>query len=96
MEADWQKDSWSWVISRVKWQSNIVSSCYNMIYLEVLMFWANMIDILEIVNEEEDKKNDLEAQNLMLVALEEKTLEGDKLWGRYNISYLTHWNPRWI
>ena len=34
---------------------------------------------LELVNEEKDKNNELEAQNLMLVAIEEKTLEGDKL-----------------
>ena len=67
-----------------------------MIYLEVSKFWANMFVLLELVNEEEDKNNELEAHNLILVALEEKTLEGDKLWGRYNVSYLTHQNPRWI
>ena len=53
-----------------------------MIYLEVLKFWANMFVLLELMNEEEDKNNELEAQNLMLAALEEKTLEGDELWGR--------------
>ena len=64
-----------------------------MIYLEVSKFWANMVVLLELVNEEEDKNNDLEAQNLMLVAIEEKTLEEDELWGRYNVSYLTHRKP---
>ena len=49
-----------------------------------------MFFFLELVNEEEDKNNELEAHNLMLAAMEEKTLEGDKLWGRYNVSYLTH------
>ena len=67
-----------------------------MIYLIVLKIWANMFILLVLVNEEKDKKNELEAQNLMLVALEEKTLEEDKFWGRYNVSYLTHQNPRWI
>ena len=38
-----------------------------------------MVVLLELVNEEEDKNNDLEAQNLMLAALEDKTLEGDEL-----------------
>ena len=52
-----------------------------------------MLVLLEIVNKEKDKNNELEAQNLMLVELEEKTLEGDELWGRYNVSYLTHQNP---
>ena len=49
-----------------------------------------MAILLELVNEEEDKNNELEAQNLMLVAIEEKTLEEDKLWVRYNVSYLIH------
>ena len=66
-----------------------------MIYLEVLKFWANMFVLLELVNEQKDKNNELEAQNLMLVELEEKTLEEDELWGRYNVSYLTHRNPWW-
>ena len=35
--------------------------------------------LLELVNKEKDKNNELEAQNLMLVALEEKTLEEDEL-----------------
>ena len=55
-----------------------------------------MVVLLELVNEEEDKYSELEAQNLMLAELEEKTLEEDKLWGRYNVSYLTYQNPRWI
>ena len=38
-----------------------------------------MVVLLELVNEEEDKNNELEAQNLILVALEEKNLEGDEL-----------------
>ena len=38
-----------------------------------------MAILLELVNEEEDKDNELEAQNLVLAILEEKTLEGDKL-----------------
>ena len=38
-----------------------------------------MVVLLELVNKEEDKKNVLETQNLMLVAIEEKTLEGDEL-----------------
>ena len=66
-----------------------------MIYLEVLKFWADMFVLLELVNEEKNKNNELEAQNLMLVAIEEKTLEGDKLWGRYNVSYLIHQNLWW-
>ena len=37
-----------------------------------------MFVLLELVNEEKDKNNELEVQNLMLVALEEKTL-GDEL-----------------
>ena len=57
-----------------------------MIYLEVLKFWADMAILLELVNKEEDKNNELEAQNIMLVVLEEKTLEEDELWGRYNVS----------
>ena len=60
----------------------------NLVYLEVSEIWANMAIFLELVDEEEDKNNVLEAQNLMLVALEEKTLEGDELWGSYNLSYL--------
>ena len=32
-----------------------------MIYLEVSKFWANMFVLLELVNEEEDKNNELEA-----------------------------------
>ena len=48
-----------------------------MIYLEVLR--AKMVVLLELLNEEEDKNSELEAQNLMLVALEDKTLEEDKL-----------------
>ena len=48
-----------------------------MIYLEVSKSWADMIVFLELVNEEEDKNNVLEAQNLMSAALEEKTLEED-------------------
>ena len=63
-----------------------------MIYLEVSKFWANMAILLELVNEEEDKNSELEAQNLMLVALEEKTLEEDELLGRYNVSCLIHQN----
>ena len=39
-----------------------------------------MAILLELVDEEEDKEIELEAQNLMLVALEEKNLEEDKLW----------------
>ena len=35
-----------------------------------------MAILLELVNKEEDKNNVLEAQNLMLATLEEKTLEG--------------------
>ena len=38
-----------------------------------------MFVLLELVNEEKDKNNELEVQNLMLVAIEEKTLEGDEL-----------------
>ena len=64
-----------------------------MVYLEVSKIWANMAIFLELVDEEENKNNVLEAQNLMLMALEEKNLEGDELWGRYNVSYLTSWNP---
>ena len=48
---------------------------------------------LELVDEEEDKDDVMEAQNLMLTALEEKNIEGDVLWGRYNVSYLTHQIP---
>ena len=35
--------------------------------------------LLELVDEEEDKNNVLEAYTLMLMALERKTLEEDKL-----------------
>ena len=49
-----------------------------------------MANLLELVNEEEDKKNVLEAHNLMLVALEEKPREENELCGKYNVSYLTH------
>ena len=38
-----------------------------------------MFVLLEFVNEEKDKNNYLEAQNLMLVSIEEKTLEEDEL-----------------
>ena len=38
-----------------------------------------MVILLELVNEEEDKVNEMEAQNIMLAALEVKTLEGDEL-----------------
>ena len=38
-----------------------------------------MVVLLELVNKEEDKKNELEAHNLMLAALKKKHLEGDKL-----------------
>ena len=71
-----------------------MSSYCNMFYLEVSKIWADMAIFLEIVDEEEDKDNVLEAQNLMLMVLEEKNLEGDVLWGRYNVSYLTHRSPR--
>ena len=54
-------------------------SYYNMIYLEDLKFRANMFVFLELVNEEEDKNNEMMAQNLMLVAIIEKILEEDKL-----------------
>ena len=67
-----------------------------MVYLEVSKIWANMAIFLELVDEEEDKNNVLEAQKLMLAALEKKTLEGDELWGIYNVSYLTHRSPRWF
>ena len=49
-----------------------------------------MFVLLELVNKKKDKNNELEPQNLMLVALEVKNLEGDKLWGRYNVSYVIH------
>ena len=55
-----------------------------------------MAILLELENKEEDKNNVLEAHNLTLAALEEKTLEEDESWGRYNVSYLTHQNPKWI
>ena len=38
-----------------------------------------MFVLLELVNKEKDKNDELEAHNLMLVALEEKNLEGDEL-----------------
>ena len=38
-----------------------------------------MAILLKLVNEEEDKNNELEAHNLMLATLKEKTLEEDKL-----------------
>ena len=38
-----------------------------------------MVVLLELVNEEEDKNNELEEKNLMLATLEEKTLEQDEL-----------------
>ena len=38
-----------------------------------------MFVLLELVNEEKDKKNELEAHNLMLAEIEEKTLEEDEL-----------------
>ena len=41
-----------------------------MVYLEVSKIWADMAILLELVNEKEDKINVLEAQNLMLAALE--------------------------
>ena len=66
-----------------------------MIYLEVSKFWADMFILLELVNEDKDKNNELEEQNHMLAALEEKNLEEDELWGRYNVSYLIQWNPWW-
>ena len=53
-----------------------------MICLEASKFWADLFVLFELVNKEKDKKNELEAQNLMLSAIEDKTLEGDKLWGR--------------
>ena len=55
-----------------------------------------MAILLELVDKEKDKDNVLEAHNLMLVALEEKNVEGDELWDGYNVSYLTHQNPLWI
>ena len=50
-----------------------------MVYLEVSKIWADMAIFLELVDEEEDKNNVLEAQNLMLTTLEEKNLERDEL-----------------
>ena len=41
--------------------------------------YYNMAIFLELVDEEEDKNNVLEAQNLMLTTLEEKNLEEDML-----------------
>ena len=52
-----------------------------MIYLEISKFWVDMFFLLELVNEEKDKNNELEAQNIMFAAIEEKTLEEDELWG---------------
>ena len=49
-----------------------------------------MFVILELVNKEKDKNNEMEAQNLMLVAIEEKNIKENKLCGRYNVSYLIH------
>ena len=65
-----------------------------MIYLEVSKIWADMAIFLELVEAEEDKDNVLVAQNFKLTALEDKNLEEDILWGRYNVSYLTHQSPR--
>ena len=65
-----------------------------MVYLEVSKIWADMAIFLELVDEEEDKDDVLEAQNLMLTTLEENNLEEDRMWGRYNVSYLTHRSPR--
>ena len=65
-----------------------------MVYLEVSKIWADMAIFLELVDEEEDKDDVLEAHNLMLTTLEENNLEEDKMWGRYNVSYLTHRSPR--
>ena len=45
------------------------------------------------MNEEEDKKDEIVAQNLMLEAIIEKSLEEDELSGIYNVSYLIHRNP---
>ena len=65
-----------------------------MIHLEVLKIWADMAIFLELVEAEEDKDNVLVAQNFKLTTLEVKNLEGDVLWGSYNVSYLTHRSPR--
>ena len=65
-----------------------------MVFLEVSKIWANMAIFLELVDEKEDKDDVLEAQNILLMALEENNLEEDKMWGRYNVSYLTHRSPR--
>ena len=65
-----------------------------MVFLEVSKIWADMAIFLELVDEEEDKDDVLEAQNLMLMTLEENNLEEDKMWGGYNVSYLTHLSPR--
>ena len=54
-----------------------------------------MAIFLELVEKEEDKTNVLEAQNLMLVALERIIQEfsrGNKIWVRCNESYLTYMN----
>ena len=48
--------------------------------------------LLELVDKEEDKKNVLEAHNIMLATLERKTLEKGKIWVRCNESYLTYMN----
>ena len=91
----WQKFNWFRVTLSAEWQSNIVPSYCNMIYLEVSKFWADIFVFLELVNEEEDKNDELVAQNNMLVAITNKFLEEDELWGRYNVSYLIHRNPWW-
>ena len=51
-----------------------------------------MAIFLEFVDKKEDKNNVLEAQNLMLAALEGKNLEEGNIWVRCNESYLTHMN----
>ena len=56
----------------------MLSYC-NTIYLEVLKLSTNIFVLLELVNEEEDKNNEIVAHNLMLAATEEKTLEEDEL-----------------
>ena len=50
-----------------------------MVYLDVSKISVDMAIFLELVEEKEDKINVLEAMNLMLMALEEKNLEGDIL-----------------
>ena len=54
-----------------------------------------MAIFLELVDKEEDKNNVLEAQNIMLAALERIIQEfsrGNELWVRYNESYPTYMN----